>query len=81
MRNPRSNTRSQLSSTRNQLKKSSDFSGDRRAALEVLKNAALKYTEGIGDLRADEYRINAFSTWFNAALGANIDKIYRASVA
>ena len=60
-----------LNNYRNEIQKSSDFSGDRRAALDVLRGAALKYVESIPDLRVNEYRVDAFSTWFYAALGAS----------
>ncbi|MEL6906732.1 MAG: hypothetical protein AAFP22_15080, partial [Planctomycetota bacterium] len=60
-----------LNNYRNEIKKNSDFSGDRRTALDVLQQAALAYVEGIDDLRADEYSVDAFSTWFYASLGAS----------
>lgn len=60
-----------LNNYRNEIQKSSDFSGDRRAALDVLRSAALAYVESIPELQVNEYRVDPFSTWFYAALGAS----------
>jgi len=59
-----------LNNYRNKLKKSSDFAGGRRAALDLFGEAALHYVESIEDLKVDEYTTEAFDLWFNSALGA-----------
>lgn len=60
-----------LNNYRNDLKKSSDFSGARKEALELFGKAARHYVDGIPELRIDEYSVDAFSGWFAAALGAS----------
>ena len=60
-----------LNNYRNELQKGSDFSGNRKAALGTLENAAKSYCSGIEELRTDEYTIDPLITWFNASLGAS----------
>ncbi|QDV09762.1 hypothetical protein Poly30_53220 [Planctomycetes bacterium Poly30] len=60
-----------LNNYRNDLQKSSDFSGSRKEALELFAKAARHYVAGIPELRTDEYSVEAFSSWFAAALGAS----------
>lgn len=60
-----------LNNYRNDIKKTSDFSGSRKEALELFAKAAEHYIEGVPESRTDEYSIQPFSTWFSAALGAS----------
>lgn len=60
-----------LNNYRNDLQKSSDFTGSRREALGVLEEAADTYVASIPELRTDEYSLDAFQTWFNASMGAS----------
>lgn len=60
-----------LNNYRNDLQKGSDFSGNRKAALSVLEDAATSYCSGIESLRTDEYTVDPIVTWFNATLGAS----------
>lgn len=60
-----------LNNYRNDLQKSSDFTGARRDALGVLESAAESYVASIPELRTDEYSLDSFQTWFNATMGAS----------
>ncbi|MEM9380774.1 MAG: hypothetical protein AAGB93_12550 [Planctomycetota bacterium] len=60
-----------LNNYRNELQKSSDFSGGRKEALELFAEAARNYVDAIEDLKTNEYTTEAFDYWFNAALGAS----------
>ena len=60
-----------LNNYSNDLQKGSDYSGNRKAALGVLENAAKTYCAGIEGLRTDEYTTDPLITWFNASLGAS----------
>ena len=56
---------------RNDLKKSSDYSGGRKEALDLFADAAKHYVEGLPESRIDDYSPEPFSYWFSAALGAS----------
>lgn len=60
-----------LNNYRNDLKKSSDFAGSRKEALELFGKATRHYIGEIPELRTDEYSVAAFAAWFSAALGAS----------
>lgn len=60
-----------LNNYKNDLKKSSGFSGSRSEALEVLASGAETYVAAIAEMQTNEYSVNAFSTWFTAAMGAS----------
>ena len=60
-----------LNNYRNDLKKSSDFAGSRKQALDLFATAADHYIAGLEESRIDDYSPEAFSYWFSAALGAS----------
>ena len=51
------------------LAKSATFTEERTAALKVLRSAAETYVAKSGELKETEYTVEAFNTWFYAALG------------
>ena len=58
-----------LNNFNNDLAKSSTFTEQRKAALDVLKSGAEAYVERSRELKESEYSVEAFNTWFYAALG------------
>ncbi len=51
-------------------KRDSGFAEARKYAFELFEQAAADYIERAPDLRVDEEKLDAFDTWFYAALGA-----------
>ncbi|MEM6672153.1 MAG: hypothetical protein AAF726_04880 [Planctomycetota bacterium] len=60
-----------LNNFQNELQKSSDFSGNRREALDLFRQAAVHYVEGLPERKSNEFTTEAFDAWFYAALGAS----------
>ncbi len=58
-----------LNNFSNDLAKSSTFTEQRKGALNVLKSGAEAYVARCRDLKESEYSVEAFNTWFYAALG------------
>jgi hypothetical protein len=66
----------------NDLAKSSEFVDRRREALSALRDAATAYSETVQQLDQDKFSVDAFNTWFYAALGdASLDRITEERVA
>ena len=55
---------------RAQLKHSPGFAGSRKAALELFSQAVDKYAATVEGLKENQYDVDPFLMWFNAALGA-----------
>ena len=53
-----------------ELKQSSDFTSNRKAAMTAFRASADTYIATVRDLKETEYSIDAFQMWFYAALGA-----------
>ncbi|MEY3457606.1 MAG: hypothetical protein RL215_763, partial [Planctomycetota bacterium] len=71
-----------LNNYQNDLAKSPEFTERRREALGVLRDAASAYAETVQSLQENEFRIDAFNTWFYASLGdASVDRITQERVA
>ena len=58
-----------LNNFNNDLTKSSSFTEQRKVALNVLKSGADAYVAKSRELKETEYSVEAFNTWFYAALG------------
>ena len=58
-----------LNNFNNDLAKSSTFTEHRKVALDVLKSGAEAYVAQSRELKETEYSVEAFNTWFYAALG------------
>ena len=54
-----------------ELKRSSNFAENRKAAFAVFAEGAAHYAQVVGDLRLDQETIRPYDTWFYAALGAS----------
>jgi len=71
-----------LNNYQNDLAKSSEFIERRREALAALRDAAAAYSETVQQLDQDKFSIDAFNTWFYAALGdASLERISEERVA
>ena len=66
----------------NDLAKSAEFTERRREALAVLRDAATAYSENVQNLQESDFKVDAFNTWFYAALGdASIERLSQDRVA
>ncbi len=60
-----------LNNYRNDIKKSSEFSGTRKTALNLFAKAVATYAKTVNTIEEADETVEAFDYWFQAALGAS----------